>query len=349
MLGFVLLVARWCGVRGYGFVLVGLAAVVFFVLLARPEPSVLRAAAMGVVALAGLTSGGRRRGHPRALRRRHRAGAARPVAGPVGRASSCRRSATAGILLLAPAWRDALARWMPRWLAEAIAVPLAAQLVCTPVVAAISGQVSLVAVASNLLAAPAVGPATVLGLVSGLVDGRRPSRSGSSADGWPEFRRGGSSRWRERSARLDGASTAGRPGPSGRWLAGAALPGRDRRHAALLRRGSDRAWPLVAVIAVAVVRPGGRVGWPPPDWLMVMCDVGQGDGAGAQRRARCGRRGRRRARIPGHGPLPRRAGVATVPLVVLTHFHADHVDGLAGVLEGRDVGRDRGQPVARAG
>ena len=27
---------------------------------------------------------------------------------------------TAGILLLAPGWRDALARWLPRWVAEAM-------------------------------------------------------------------------------------------------------------------------------------------------------------------------------------------------------------------------------------
>jgi competence protein ComEC len=32
-----------------------------------------------------------------------------------------------------------------------------------------------------------------------------------------------------------------------------------------------------------------------------------------------------------------RLGVSAVPLVVLTHFHADHVDGLAGVLHGRRV------------
>ena len=62
-----------------------------------------------------------------------------------------------------------MARWLPRWVAEAIAVPAAAQLACTPVVAAISGQVSLVAVAANLVVAPAVAPATVLGLGGGLV------------------------------------------------------------------------------------------------------------------------------------------------------------------------------------
>ncbi len=80
-------------------------------------------------------------------------GAARPgLAVSAGFALSV--LATGGILLLAPAWRDALARWLPRWLAEAIAVPAAAQLACTPLVAAISGQVSLVAVVANLLVAP---------------------------------------------------------------------------------------------------------------------------------------------------------------------------------------------------
>lgn len=33
-----------------------------------------------------------------------------------------------------------------------------------------------------------------------------------------------------------------------------------------------------------------------------------------------------------------RLGIRQVPLVVLTHFHADHVDGLPGVLSGRRVG-----------
>ena len=101
--------------------------------------------------------------------------------------------ATGGILLLAPAWRDAMARWLPRWVAEAVSVPLAAQLACTPVVAAISGQVSLVAVLANLLVAPAVGPATVLGLAGGLVGlvwaplgraGRRAWRRGACRGSW---------------------------------------------------------------------------------------------------------------------------------------------------------------------
>ena len=42
--------ARWCRVRGRWLVVVGAAGVVGFVLLARTEPSVLRAAVMGTVA-----------------------------------------------------------------------------------------------------------------------------------------------------------------------------------------------------------------------------------------------------------------------------------------------------------
>ncbi len=41
-----------------------------------------------------------------------------------------------------------------------------------------------------------------------------------------------------------------------------------------------------------------------------------------------------------------RLGIETVPLLVLTHFHADHVDGLAGVLDGRSVGELDVSPLA---
>ena len=59
--------------------------------------------------------------------------------------------------------------------------PFAAQLACTPVVAAISGQVSLVAVVANLVVAAVVGPATVLGLLGGVRD---PWRCRRSAGWW---------------------------------------------------------------------------------------------------------------------------------------------------------------------
>ncbi len=212
VVGFALVVARWVRVRGRWLYAVGLLGIAGFVLLARAEPSVLRAAAMGSVALLGMGANGADRG-TRAL------GVATlalllvdpGLASAAGFALSV--LATAGILLLAPRWRDALTRWLPRWLAEAVAVPAAAQLACTPLIAAISGQVSLVAVLANLLAAPAVGPATVLGLLGGVLTLVAPPLgrlTGWAAGGASP----GSSRWRVRARRCRRPRCRGGAGPS---------------------------------------------------------------------------------------------------------------------------------------
>ena len=336
VVGFALTVARWLRVRGRWLLLVGAAGIVGFVLLARPEPSVLRAAAMGTVALVGLGAHGRDRGI-RGL------GVATVVlllldpglATAMGFALSV--CATAGILLLAPGWRTALARWLPTWLADAMAVPAAAQLACTPLVAAISGRVSLVAVAANLLAAPAVGPATVLGLLGGCLQVVLPpaGRLVGACAGWCVA-------WLVLVARRG----AGLPTPAIGWGSGpvalAVLTVACVAVAVTGPRLVGRRTPGIAGCAVLVAAVLVRVptpGWPPSGWLMVACDVGQGDGlvlATGQPHA---------AVVVDAGPDPRLMdrclddlGVSRVPLVVLTHFHADHVDGLAGVFAGRSVG-----------
>lgn len=335
VLAFVLLVGRWCGVRARGLLVLGAFGVVGFVLLARTEPSVLRAAAMGVVALAGLGAGGRRRG----VRALCVAVVVLVLVDPwlarsVGFALSV--LATAGIVLLAPPWRDAMSRWMPRPLAEALSVPLAAQLVCTPVVAAISDQVSLVAVLANLLVAPAVAPATVLGVVATLL--APISERLAAVAGWLA----GRAAWwiitvAERGADLPGAAVQwSATGPALLLLAALCLVALPALSWMLARP----LWSLAAalVVAVAVLRPAGTLGWPPPGWVLVACDVGQGDaivlngGNGA-------------AVVVDTGPDPAaadrcldRLGVEAVPLVVLTHLHADHAGGLTGVDDGRRVG-----------
>jgi competence protein ComEC len=337
VVGFALVVARWLHVRGRWLYLVGAAGIAGFVLLARAEPSVLRAAAMGSVALLGMGANGADRG-TRAL------GVATIIlllvdpalASAVGFGLSV--LATAGILLLAPTWRDAMARWLPRWLAEAVAVPAAAQLACTPVIAAIAGQVSLVAVAANLLAAPVVGPATVLGLVGGLVTlvWAPAGRLVGTGAGWCVA-------WiievAHRGAGLPTSAVSWGTGPIalglltlGCVLVAVLAPG------LLARRSTGLACSALMVVVVLVRVP--TPGWPPEGWLMVACDVGQGDGLVLSTGIA------HTAVVVDAGPDPRpmkacldRLGVRHVPLVVLTHFHADHVDGLSGVLAGRQVDR----------
>nr|WP_229925462.1 ComEC/Rec2 family competence protein [Streptomyces longispororuber] len=311
-----------------------------FVIVCRPEPSVVRAAACGLVVLLAIATGRRRSLIPALatvvlvlvlydpwLSRRY--GFLLSVL------------ATGALLTLAPRWSAALRRrGVPGRPAESVAAAATAQAVCAPVVAVLAARVSLVAVPCNLLAEFAVAPATVLGFAAlALAPVAMPvAKACAWGAGWPT-----------------------------EWIAGIARTG-----AALPGSGVD--WPgswsgalLLAVVTVVVVLVGRRLlrhpwwcaacalllcvvivqpppvtrviaGWPPPGWRLVMCDVGQGDalvlaaGSGA-------------GVVVDAGPDPllvdrclRSLGVTRVPLVLLTHFHADHVAGLPGVLRGRSVG-----------
>lgn len=339
VVGFLLVLGRWVGVRGPWLYALGVLGIVGFVLTARAEPSVVRAAAMGSVALVGMGRNGRSRGvrglgvavlglllvWPR-------------LAVTAGFALSA--LATAGILLLAPVWRDALMRWTPRWVAEAVSVPLAAQVACTPVVAALSGEVSLVAVGANLLAAPAVAPATVLGLSGGLLGlvwaplGVVVAAPAAWSAGWIIT----VARW---GAGIPTAAVGWGTSPASLAVLTAlcllAVPVAPR---VLGRPGSTLACTGLLVV-VMLARPPSP-GWPPEGWVLAMCDVGQGD-------ALVLRSGPASAVVVDAGPDPEatdacldRLEVRSVPLLVLTHFHADHVGGVAGVLDDRDVGEVEG-------
>lgn len=332
VVGFLLLVARGLGVRGRWLHLVAVLGIAGFVVLARTEPSVLRAAAMGAVGLLAMGHNGR----DRALRGLGAAVVVLMLVDPslaISMGFALSVLATAGILLLGPPWRDALGRWLPRWLAEAIAVPAAAQLACTPLIAVISGQVSLVAIGANLVVEPVVGPATVLGLLGGL-----------SGLGWPWLGQcfGLLASWcvgwvvlvARHGAALPTAAVGWGSGPVaiaalvvltmalGLWLP------------RLLRRRGLGIACCVALVAVMLIRLP-TPGWPPRGWAYVVCDVGQGDGTVLAT-------GPHQAIVIDAGPDPRpmdecldRLGVREVRLFVLTHFHADHVDGVDAVVDGR--------------
>ncbi|MFS3128755.1 ComEC/Rec2 family competence protein [Nocardioides sp. Bht2] len=335
VVGFLVLLGRWLGVRGRWHYLVAVLGIVGFVLVARTEPSVVRAAAMGAAALVGMAHNGTRRG-VRAL------GLAVLVllvwqpwlATTVGFALSA--LATGGILLLAPPWTRVLSRWLPAPLAAAVTVPLAAQIACTPIVAAISGEVSLVAVLANLLAAPLVAPATICGLFGGLL--------GLIADplGNAVATPGG---WCAALIVKIAEGCAGIALPAVSWGSGgwsvalltALCAGLVVTLPWLFARPRLTLLVVIGLILV-MLTPIPRWGWPPQGWAAVLCDVGQGDavvlnaGSGA-------------AVVVDAGPEPAAVdrcldelGVREIPLLVLTHFHADHTDGLAGVGRGRRIG-----------
>ncbi|MDX3637301.1 ComEC/Rec2 family competence protein [Streptomyces europaeiscabiei] len=311
-----------------------------FVIVCRPDPSVVRAAACGSVALLAIATGRRRSLIP-AL--------ATAVLLLVLYDPWLARSygfllsvlATGALLTLAPRWSAALQRRrVPPRPAEALAAAGAAQAVCAPVVAVLSAKVSLVAVPCNLLAEFAVAPATVLGFATlATAPVAMPvAECLAWCASWPAG-------WIADIART-GASLpgAGVDWP-GSWTGALLLVLVTVVVVLVGRRLISHPWLvgacLVAFLLVVVQPPPlTRVitGWPPPGWRFVMCDVGQGDatvlaagdGAGV---------------VVDAGPDPvlvdrclTALGISRIPLVVLTHFHADHVVGLPGVLRGRSVG-----------
>ena len=169
LLGAVLLVVRAVGVGPRAGALLAGVALVAFVVVARPSPSVLRAAAMGTVALLALVVGRRKQALPALAASVIVLLAVWPsLAVDYGFALSV--SATAALVVIAPVWVQWLrVRGWPRAPAEILAVSTAACVVTAPLVAAMSGTVSLVSVAANVAVAPVVAMVTVVGAVGALV------------------------------------------------------------------------------------------------------------------------------------------------------------------------------------
>ncbi|NAS23126.1 DNA internalization-related competence protein ComEC/Rec2 [Herbidospora sp. NEAU-GS84] len=329
--GAVLLLGRLVGLTLVWRAVLVVVAMVAFAFVARFSPSVLRALVMGTVAALALGAGRQKDGVSALsvavlLLLLFNPGLAREF----GFALSV--SATAGIILLAPYWRDRMATRMPLWCAEAIAVPAAAQVAVTPILVLMSGEIGLVAIPANLLAGPAVAPATIIGFLAAVTApismdvAQLVTRPAGLAVGWIIL-------VADRAADVP-AATIGWPG----GLLGVALL--VPLGIALWHRGARRVSLAVAGgVLVATLVAGPVVsGWPPSGWFMVMCDVGQGDAIVLHA-------GEGKGVVVDTGPEPDlvdacldRLDVDAVPLLVLTHPHADHTGGLTGVLRDRPVG-----------
>jgi competence protein ComEC len=317
-----------------------------FVALCRTEPSVLRAAAMGVVALAALGSGSRTAG----VRNLAVASMILLLVDPflsrsIGFALSV--LACAGIVWWARRWTMIMSRWLPAIIAESIAVPLAAQLATIPVLVAISDRVSVAGLVANPLAGPFVGPATVLGFAAAgasLINGTLAAVFGFGAAWSAQV--------------IIWIATVGSQLPGSEWhLSVTPLTLAWVGICSLLLGLSmayvlSRPWLSLLLAAIMIICLGGaprQPGWPPRDWVMVACDVGQGDGLAV-------RTGRGSAIVVDSGSEPAamracldRLGIRRVPLLIITHFHADHVAGLTGVLQHRRIGQLWLSPLAATG
>ncbi|WP_433522420.1 ComEC/Rec2 family competence protein [Nocardia pseudovaccinii] len=314
---------------------VAAAALLMFIVVARPDPSVLRAGAMGAITLLALITGRRKQALPALCTAVIGLLALWPeLAVRAGFGLSV--LATAGLILLAPSWADWLrARGWWRVPAEIVAVSAAAFVVTTPLVIALTGRLSLVAILANILVEPVIAPITVLGAFGAALAAAWPPlaelilRCAQPPLWWLLF-------VAEHAANVPGAEISVRGGLTGGAIACAAVV----LVVLALRSAALRRLATAVLLGVAVVLIPVRVwhpGWPPAGWVLAVCDVGQGDGLALSV-------GNHTAVVIDVGPDPRimrtclnRLRINRISLLVLTHPHADHIAGLGGALQGRTV------------
>jgi len=300
-------------------------ALICFIALVRPSPSVLRAAAMAAVLL---IAQGTHRGRDSLPALGFAIGAV--VIGDPWQARDAGFAlsvmATAGLLLFAPFIIEKLSQHMPEKLAQALAPPIAAIVFCSPVLVALSGYLSPISIIANLLAAPAVGPITIVGFIAALISPIAPFFSVVLI-------------WLIR-------FPAGFIAIVATWAA--------QFPVLTLRTGSigflfvalftlmlwlfKRKAKKIAVIAVIVIMSLTWLHrWPAGDWDVANCDVGQGDSMVLNL-------GHHQGILIDVGPDPlaedgclKALGITEIPLIILSHFHADHAGGLSGALKNRKI------------
>jgi competence protein ComEC len=337
----------WAGLGLRARLIAVLVLVALYVPLAGGGPSIQRAGVMGAAALvAGIA--GRRASRWYALLL---AAAAtllldpRAVADPGWQLSF---AAVVAIFTLAAPLRERLvARGVPPGLAEAAALTGAATLGTAPLIAHHFDRVSLVSLPANVLAVPAIAPATWLGMLAGAA-GQVAIPAARLLDALALYPLA-YVEWLARTASALPGSAVGVGLPSWWQVAAAyALPAAlllaRRRLAAGARVAFVRlrwAGPVLAVVAVlvaaALASGSGAAAGPSAPLTVSFLDIGQGDATLIQDRGRAvlvdaG---------PPNGPILRRlreAGVRRIDLLVITHDQADHEGGAPAVIGAHPVG-----------
>lgn len=340
--GAILLLARAVRLPKQLAVVIALAVLGGYLAVVGPEPSVLRATAMGTLALVAVATSTESRAIAILLVSCLGLLVIDPwLAMSAGFALSA--TATGSLIHFAGARSD------PWWRRIVIAAS-AACIATLPLIVSFGDGIPTYTIPANLAAELAVAPATLLGFGVLATYWWAPILASAFTEiaGYPAG-------WIAFVARFVGERPlATIPAPGG--LGGALLVGLTVLLAAaawreLRRRGwswRQRRLRLLASVLLTVivaVHVRAEAAWPPPGWLMVFCDVGQGDGIVINA-------GSGSAVVVDAGPEPtamdrclRELGITQVSLLVLTHFHVDHVGGLTGVLAGRNVARVVVSPV----
>ena len=321
---FLLWLSQWIFKKVRSRLILTSAVLIGFIFLVRPSPSVLRASVMSAVILIAKSRGVKADSVP-SLGLAISSLILMDPFQAIDPGFALSVAATAGILVLAPKIQSYISdRFGHEKFAEVMAIPLSATIMCTPVILAISGLLSLVSIPANILAEPVVAPITIVGFIAAIISPLVPGLShlllviikplaqiivwiSNFASGLPVLLLPKS------------------------YLGAAIAVG----VIALIKL---RKWLALGIsgcaVLIIILLPGQ---WPGKYWQVANCNVGQGDGLVINL-------GDSSAIVIDVGPdsklidgCLKDLGITKIPLLVLSHFHADHVHGLDGALAGRRV------------
>ena len=302
-------------------------SLIAFIALVRPSPSVLRAAAMAAVLL---VAQGTKRGRD-SLPALGFAMAAVVIVDPwqardAGFALSV--LATAGLLLFAPVLIEKLSTHMPDKLAQALAPPIAAIVFCSPIIVSLSGYLAPMSVIANLLAAPFVAPITIVGFIAALFSPLVPLLS-TVLIWFIRFPAGAIALIAHWASSFPVLTL--RTGKIGFIIVASFTLG-----SWLFKKWFKHILVFTLIILISIT---WLQRWPGGDWQVANCDIGQGDSMVINL-------GNHQGIVIDVGPdavaedrCLKALGINEIPLLILSHFHADHVAGLPGAIKNRAVGQ----------
>lgn len=314
-------------------IVAALAALAGFVLLVTPQPSVLRAATMATIALVSLHAGRPRTGLAALALTTLVLLLGDPwLAWNLGFALSV--AASAGLILLSRPLSERLRPRLGRC-APLVAIPLAAQLACTPIVLLVNPNLSPWGIPANILAGWCAPIATSLGVIACLVLPVMPwlgqvmtTIAAVPAAAIAHIALGAS--------RLPGAQIpwpTGAVGFSGGVVFTVVLLALLLSRRTWVRRSLSLATTVCAALMFGFlgIAPILRSTTRPANWVIADCSVGQGDAFVIRSAGMFG--------LIDTGPDPDQLhqclddlGVTHISLLVLTHYDRDHVAGVPAIV-----------------
>ena len=333
--------------------LIALSSLAMFVVVVRPQPSVLRASVMGVVMLLALYSRSPKSPLP-------------ALTGSIiflilldpwlsisyGFALSV--FATAGLLLWARAllqtFDRSLPRKIPEWLVVGLVVTISAQLAVFPILVSLGSPISLASLPANLISVPLAGPTMIFGILAALAAqvAMPVSQLIAQLATIPAY----GIVWSAKLfANQDWLIIPWPKGAGGVLLAVISITAGV--HLKLIwwkLNPAQRNFAITVCTGLVLtlwVQPMSSINnWVKPNWVIASCDVGQGDATVIRVR-------KSEAIVVDVGGDPElidkclsQLKIKKIPLLLLTHFHADHVVGLPGALTNRTIGQVRISPLA---